>query len=150
MIKNIELANISVVYSATNTILNTILKNTCCGNNVLSGIGMDIALLQFPITSITLSFKSFCLNRTILAINSMKKYILTCETASYIKTKLKPSRKYSKLTVTIELKNALTQKVRLGVWGYTNGEYPYMLDDEGLTLKYKIYTIKLLDDALEA
>ena len=32
----------------------------------------------------------------------------------------------------------------------TNGEYLYMLTDGSLTLKYKTYTIKSLDDALEA
>ena len=32
---------------------------------------------------------------------------------------------------------------------YTNREYLYMLHDSSLTLKYKTYTIKLLDDALE-
>ena len=79
-----------------------------------------------------------------------KVYIDLGDSLIYTNEIEKPSRNYSKLTVTIELKNALTQKVRLGVWGYTNGEYVYMLDDGGLTLKYKIYTIKLLDDALEA
>ena len=39
--------------------------------------------------------------------------------------------------------------MRLRVWGYTNGEYLYMLVDGGLTLKYKIYAIKSQDDALE-
>ena len=37
----------------------------------------------------------------------------------------------------------------LRVLGYTNGEYLYMLVDGSLTLKYKTYTIKSLDDALE-
>ena len=40
--------------------------------------------------------------------------------------------------------------MRLRVWRYINGEYLYMLVDEGLTLKYKTYTIKSQDDALEA
>ena len=40
--------------------------------------------------------------------------------------------------------------MRLRVWGYTNGEYLYMLVDSSLKLKYKTYTIKLLDDAPEA
>ena len=39
--------------------------------------------------------------------------------------------------------------MRLRVWGYAKGEYLYMLTDGGLTLKYKTYTIKSLDDALE-
>ena len=40
--------------------------------------------------------------------------------------------------------------MRLRVWGYTNREYLYMLQDGSLMLKYKTYTIKSLDDALEA
>ena len=40
--------------------------------------------------------------------------------------------------------------MRLRVWGYINGEYLYMLVDSSLKLKYKIDTIKLLDDAPEA
>ena len=39
--------------------------------------------------------------------------------------------------------------MRLRVWGYTNSEYLYVLQDGSLTLKYKTYTIKSLDDALE-
>ena len=39
------------------------------------------------------------------------------------------------------------KKKRFGVWGYTNSEYLYMLHEDSLTLKYKTYTIKSLDDA---
>ena len=38
----------------------------------------------------------------------------------------------------------------LRVSGYTNNKYLYMLTDGSLTLKYKTYLIKLLDDVLEA
>ena len=62
----------------------------------------------------------------------------------------KPSRNDSKLNVTTELSNPLAKKMRLRAWGYTNGEYLYMLTDVNLTLKYKTYTIKSLNDALEA
>ena len=41
-------------------------------------------------------------------------------------------------------------KMRLQVWGYTNGGFLYMLVDGGFTLKYKVYTIKSQDHALEA
>ena len=34
------------------------------------------------------------------------------------------------------------KKMRLRAWGYTNGEYLYMILDGGLKLKYKTYTIK--------
>ena len=37
--------------------------------------------------------------------------------------------------------------MRPRVWGYTKGEYFYMLTDSSLTLTY---TMKSLDDALEA
>ena len=50
----------------------------------------------------------------------------------------------------IELRNPLAKKIRLRVWGYANGEYLYMLIDGSLTSKYRTYTIKSLDDALEA
>ena len=61
----------------------------------------------------------------------------------------KSSRDNSKVTMNVELKNALTKK-RLMVWGYTNSEYLYMLKDGELTLKYKTYTIKSQDKSLEA
>ena len=40
-----------------------------------------------------------------------------------------------KLTITFELKNALTDKMKLRVWGYANSEYLYMLVDGGLDTK---------------
>ena len=55
-----------------------------------------------------------------------------------------------KLKLTIETKIYLTKKMRLRIWSFTNGEYLYMLHDGTLMLKYKTYTIKSLDDALEA
>ena len=61
----------------------------------------------------------------------------------------KLSRKDSKLIPTIKLKSPLTKKMRLRVRGYTKDEYLNILVDGGLTLKYKTYTIKLQDDALE-
>ena len=47
-------------------------------------------------------------------------------------------------------KNSFNKKMRLTFWGYTNGEYLYMLQDRSLMLKYKTYTTTSLDDALEA
>ena len=60
----------------------------------------------------------------------------------------KPSRNYSKLSITIELRNPLAKNMRLRVWGYANGEYLYVSTDGSLTLKYKTYIIKSLDNAL--
>ena len=62
----------------------------------------------------------------------------------------KQSRNDSKMTINIELKNSLSKKMRLMVSGYTNGKYLYLLLDGGLTLKYKIYTIKSEADELES
>lgn len=67
----------------------------------------------------------------------------------YTNEVVKSGRNDSKLTLTIELKSALIKKMRLRVWGYTNGKYLYMLVHGGLTLKCKAYTIKSQDDALE-
>ena len=62
----------------------------------------------------------------------------------------KPSKNDSKLVVTIELKKCSTHKMNIHVWGYTNGEYLYMLVNGGLMLKYKTYTIKSQGNALDA
>ena len=61
-----------------------------------------------------------------------------------------PNRNESKMTVTTETKKALSKKMRLRVWGYTNDEYRYMLLHGGVTLKYKTYTIKSEEDELES
>ena len=61
----------------------------------------------------------------------------------------KPLRNDSKITLNIELKNALAKKMRLRLWGYSNGEYLYMLNDGNLILKYKTCTIKSQDDKLK-
>ena len=62
----------------------------------------------------------------------------------------RPSRNDFKLKLTTETKIPLMRKMRLRVWGYKNGEYLYMLHGGSLILKYKTYSIKSLDDALEA
>ena len=48
----------------------------------------------------------------------------------------------SDLTITIELKNALTKKMRLRVTGYYQGKYTYMLDGNGLIMNYMEYGVK--------
>ena len=62
----------------------------------------------------------------------------------------KPKRNDSKMSITIETKNVLMYKMRLRVWGYSNGEYHYFLSDGSLTLKYKTYTLKSQYEELEA
>ena len=62
----------------------------------------------------------------------------------------KPSQNDSKMMITIHLKNVLTKKMRLRVWGYTNGQYLYMQQDGALTLKYKTYAIKSQYKKVEA
>ena len=62
----------------------------------------------------------------------------------------KPSQNDSKLMATIELKSVLMHKMRLRVWGYSNGGNLYIAVDGSLILKYKTYTIKSIDDELEA
>ena len=77
-------------------------------------------------------------------------YIGLRDSLRYTNEMERPSRNDSKLKLTIETKIYLTKKMRLRVWSFTNGEYLYMLHDGTLMLKYKTYTIKSLDDALEA
>ena len=79
-----------------------------------------------------------------------KVYIDLRDSLKYSSKMEKPSRSDSKLIITIALKSVLTHKTRLTVRGYSNGEYLYMAVDVGLTLKNKTYTIKSMDDELEA
>ena len=53
----------------------------------------------------------------------------------------KLSRNDSKVVLKIKLNNQLIRKMRLRVWGYSMGEYLYILGRSGLTLKYKTYSI---------
>ena len=66
----------------------------------------------------------------------------------YTNETVRPSRNDTKLTVTIGTKSLLAKKVRLRVWGYTNGKYLCMLRDGEPMLKYKTYTIKALDNVI--
>ena len=62
----------------------------------------------------------------------------------------KPTRNDSKMTITIETKTPLVKKMRLRVWGYTNGEYIYLQHDSSFTLKYKTYTLRSQYKELES
>ena len=62
----------------------------------------------------------------------------------------KPSRNDSKMSITIENKNSLTKKMRLRVWGYTNKEHIYLLQNGSLNLKHKPYMLKSQYEELEA
>ena len=77
-------------------------------------------------------------------------YVDLRDSRGYLNELNKPSRNDLKITINIELKNSLAKKMRLRVWGYTNGEYLYMQQDSALTLKYKTYTIKSQYEELEA
>ena len=76
-------------------------------------------------------------------------YVDLRQSCGYANELEKPTRNDSKMTITIETKNSLAKQMTLRVWGYTNGEYIYLLHDGSLTLKYKTYTIKLQDEELE-
>ena len=56
-----------------------------------------------------------------------KIYIDLRDSMGYTDEIEKPSINDTKLTVTIEIKSRLAKKMRLRIWGHTNGEYLYML-----------------------
>ena len=96
-------------------------------------------------------FQEFLLELDYFGTKSTEKiYIDLWNSLEYTDKIVEPSRNDSKLNVTIEFRNLLANKMRLRVWVYTNGGYLYILTDGSLTLKYKIYPIKSLNDALEA
>ena len=49
-------------------------------------------------------------------------YIDLRDSLGYTNEIEKPSRNDSRMTLTVEVKNALRKKIRLRVWGYSNGE----------------------------
>ena len=55
----------------------------------------------------------------------------------------------SKLNLKIQLKTSATKKLRLRIWGYSMGEYLYILGKDGLTLQHKTYSITSEDNDFE-
>ena len=54
----------------------------------------------------------------------------------------KLTRDDSDLTITIMLKEAVKQKMKIRVTGYCQGEYLYTLRQDGLSMYYKEYCVK--------
>ena len=153
MIKSVDLANISEAYGITNT------KRFDTSNNTQKHLlykqfiawncnGCSVAPLSDYINNPI--FQELLLEKEYFGNNSDQRISLDLrDSLLYTNEIQKPSRNDSKLTVTVELKNVLAKKKRLRVWGYTNEKYLFMFVDGGLTLKYKTYTIRLQDNALE-
>ena len=47
----------------------------------------------------------------------------------------------SEIALKVNLKVALTRKMRLRIWGYSQGEHLYLVTKQGLTMKYKMYSM---------
>ena len=142
-IESVELANISKAYSVTNTINidtpNDTQKHMLWKQFVAWNCnGYSAVLISDYINNPT--FQELPVEKDYFGNDSDERvYIEFRDSLGYTNETEKPSRNDSKLTLTIELKSALTKKMMLRVWRYTNNEYLYMLADGGLTLKYKAY-----------
>lgn len=142
-IESVELANISKAYSVTNTINidtpNDTQKHMLWKQFVAWNCnGYSAVLISDYINNPT--FPELPVEKDYFGNDSDERvYIEFRDSLGYTNEIEKPSRNDSKLTLTIELKSALTKKMMLRVWRYTNNEYLYMLADGGLTLKYKAY-----------
>lgn len=142
-IESVELANISKAYSVTNTINidtpNDTQKHMLWKQFVAWNCnGYSAVLISDYINNPT--FQELPVKKDYFGNDSDERvYIEFRDSLGYTNEIEKPSRNDSKLTLTIELKSALTKKMMLRVWRYTNNEYLYMLADGGLTLKYKAY-----------
>ena len=142
-IESVELANISKAYSVTNTINidtpNDTQKHMLWKKFVAWNCnGYSAVLISDYINNPT--FQELPVEKDYFGNDSDERvYIEFRDSLGYTNEIEKPSRNDSKLTLTIELKSALTKKMMLRVWRYTNNEYLYMLADGGLTLKYKAY-----------
>ena len=154
MIKNIELSNISYVCSVTDTMKFDINNDTQKHLLWKQYIAWHCnGYTNAPVSDYTNNpvFQDLLPENMYMSTTSDERiYIDLRDSLGYTNEMERPNRNDSKLKLTIETKIPLTKKIRLRVWGYTNGEYLYMLLDVSLMLKYKTYTIKSLDDALEA
>ena len=148
VIKSIELANISNTYSATNAMKfdtsNNTQKNILWKHVAWHCDEYSAAPIFHYINNLVFQ-KLFLQSDYFDNKYDERVYIDLWQSLGHTNEIEKPSRSDSKLRVTIELKNALTHKMRLQVWRYTNGEYLYMLVSGSLTLKYTTYTIKSQD-----
>ena len=66
--------------------------------------------------------------------------------AGYTNEMEKLERNNSKITLYITLKSAAMKKLGLKIWGYSLGEYLYVLARNGLTLRHKTYSITQEDN----
>ena len=83
---------------------------------------MDLALFPKATTCITTLEKSFQIEKNILQ-TLMKKYISILDEVKAICLNLKVNRDDSDLSVTVDLKIAATEKMRLYIRGYYQTEY---------------------------
>ena len=154
MIKNIDISNISDAYSVTNTMKFDINNDTQKHLLWIQYIALHCDgytnapvsdYINNPVLQELLPENTYMFNTSDKGI-----YVDFRDSLGYTNEMESPSRTDSKWKLTIKTKIPLTKKMRLRVWGYTNREYLYMLQEGSLMLKYKTYTIKSLDDALEA
>ena len=127
MIKNIELSNVSDAYSVTNTmkfdINNDTQKHLLWKQYIASHCD---GYTNVPVSDYINNpvFQELLPENTYIPNTSDGRiYLDLRESLGYINEMGRPSRNDSKLKLTIEIKIPLTKKMRLRVWGYTNGEY---------------------------
>ena len=86
-------------------------------------------------------------NRKIYFTDSDEKvYIDIRRSKGYTSELERVNRDDSDLSVTVDLKNAATKKMRLYVSGYYQTEYLYMLSKLGLTMQQKEYRVAKIKD----
>ena len=61
----------------------------------------------------------------------------------------KLERKDSKLNIKIQLKNAASKNIWLRIWGYSMGEYLYILAKDNLMFQHKTYSMTSEDNSFE-
>ena len=75
-----------------------------------------------------------------------KVYIDIRQSEGYTSELQRVNRDDSNLSITVDLKNAATTKMRLFISGYYQTEYVYMLSKVGLTMQQKEYSVAKIKD----
>ena len=136
-IKSVTLENISQSYSVTNELKFDVSNQTQKYLLYMQFVAWNC--ISCPIASLTdytndPIFQQLPDKDTYFSDSDKRIYLDLWESKGYTNKFEKLRRDDSDLVLTVELKNVLQKKMHLRVWGYSQGEYLYLLSDRSLAM----------------
>ena len=144
IIQNVEIENMTNTYSIANKLKSSVSYAT-------EKYMLYMQFVAWNCNGCSIAPLMDCANNPIFQeLTSEKDYFDTADERSYLDLRAikgntgeleKLHRNDSEITLKINLKAALTKNMCLHVWGYSQGEYLYLLTERSRTMKYKAYGI---------